>query len=62
MVQDLRGNLADRIKNEIGLTININRNAYRAAINFIRDREYRGMGYDLHQWYKRYLSRKKKRD
>lgn len=60
LVQDLRGNLADRIKNEIGLTITINRNAYRAAINFIRDREFRGVGYDLHKWYKRYLSRKKK--
>lgn len=60
LVQDLRGNLADRIKNEIGLTITINRNAYRAAINFIRDREYRGVGYDLHKWYKRYLNRKKK--
>ncbi len=62
LVQDLRGNLADRIKNEIGLTIQENRNAYRAAINFIRDREVRGVGYDLHKWYKRYLNRKKNSD
>lgn len=59
-VQDLRGNLADRIKNEIGLTIHNNRNAYRAAINFIRAREVRGMDYDLHEWFERYLSRDKK--
>ena len=59
-VQDLRGNLAKRIKDEIGLTIHNNRNAYRAAINFIRAREVRGMDYDLHEWFERYLSRKKK--
>ena len=59
-VQDLRGNLAKRIKDEIGLTIHNNRNAYRAAINFIRAREVRGMDYDLHEWFERYLNRKKK--
>lgn len=59
-VQDLRGNLAKRIKDEIGLTIYNNKHAYIAAINFIRSREVRGMDYDLHQWFERYLSRKKK--
>lgn len=56
--KDLRGNPAKRIKEEIGLTIHNNRNAYRAAINFIRQREVRGMDYDLHKWFERYLNRK----
>ena len=56
-VKDLRGNPAKRIKEEIGLTIHSNRNAYRAAINFIRAREVRGMECDLHEWYNKYMKR-----
>ena len=59
-IQDLRGNPAKRIKDEIGLTIYNNKHAYIAAINFIRSREARGMDYDLHEWFERYLNRKKK--
>lgn len=58
-VQDLRGNPAKRIKEEIGLTIHNNRNAYRAAINFIRQREVRGLECDLHDWYNKYMKRTK---
>ena len=59
-VQDLRGNPAKRIKDEIGLTIYNNKHAYIAAINFIKYKESIGADYDLQEWFERYLNRKKK--
>lgn len=58
--KDLRGNHAERVKNELGITFSNNKRAYYSALEFMFRCESSGKDYDLKDWYKKYLVRRKK--
>lgn len=57
--KDLRGNNAERVKNELGITFSNNKRAYYSALEFMFRCESSGKEYDLKDWYQKYLVRRK---
>ena len=57
--EDLRGNHAKRVKDELGITFTNNKKAYYSALEYMFRCESSGREYDLKDWYKKYLVRKK---
>ena len=57
--KDLRGNHAERVKNELGITFSNNKRAYYSALEFIYRCESSGKDYDLKEWFEKYLIRRK---
>ena len=57
--KDLRGNHAERVKNELGITFSNNKRAYYSALEFMFRCESSGKEYDLKDWYNKYLVRRK---
>lgn len=57
--KDLRGNHAERVKNELGITFSNNKRAYYSALEFMFRCESSGKDYDLKDWFEKYLVRSK---
>lgn len=57
--KDLRGNHAERVKNELGITFSNNKRAYYSALEFMFRCESSGKDYDLKDWFEKYLIRRK---
>ena len=57
--EDLRGNHAKRVKDELGITFTNNKKAYYSALEYMFRCESSGREYDLKDWYTKYLVRKK---
>jgi len=57
--QDLRGNHAKQVKDELGITFTNNKRAYYSALEYMFRCESIGKEYDLKDWYKKYLVRRK---
>lgn len=57
--KDLRGNHAQRVKDELGITFSNNKRAYYSALEFIYRCESSGKEYDLKDWFDKYLVRRK---
>lgn len=59
LVQDLRGNHAKQVKDELGITVHNNKKAYFSALEYMLRCETSGRAYDLKDWYQKYLVRRK---
>ena len=57
--KDLRGNHAQRVKDELGITLSNNKKAYYSALEFMFRCESSGKDYDLKDWFEKYLVRRK---
>lgn len=57
--KDLRGNHAQRVKDELGITFTNNKREYYSALEFIYRCESNGKDYDLKDWFEKYLIRRK---
>lgn len=57
--QDLRGNHAKQLKDELGITFTNNKKAYYSALEYMFRCESSGKEYDLKDWYEKYLVRRK---
>lgn len=60
LLQDLRGNHAKQVKDELGITVHNNRKAYFSALEYMYRCENSGKEYDLKDWYQKYLERRQK--
>lgn len=59
LIQDLRGNHAKQVKDELGITVHNNRKAYFSALEYMLRCETSGREYDLKDWFEKYLVRRK---